>query len=110
MSVRLTQGDVVLVYTDKYGGKQGIGLIKYIGNIRGEQHIMKQYVGIELIEPISGGHNGCIDGIQYFQCKDSYGIHVLITNVIKILESKAIMIKLQEVIEMFKNKLSQYIG
>ncbi len=57
---------------------------------------MKQYVDIELIEPISGGHNGCIDGIQYFQCKDSYSIHILIPNVIKILESYEIMIKLQE--------------
>ncbi len=70
---------------------------------------MKQYVDIELIEPISGGHNGCIDGIQYFQCKDSYSIHILIPNVIKILESYEIMIKLQEVIEML-NQLSQYIG
>lgn len=111
MSVRLSIGDVVLLYTSEFGGKQGIGLIKYIGSIRSPScDILKEYVGIELIEPIESGHSGSIDGYQYFQCKESYGIHILITNVIKKLIASEIMIKLQEVISMFKSKLSQYIN
>ena len=111
MSVRLNVGDVVLVYIcNDDTSKQGIGLIKYIGSIRSAScDILKQYCGIELIEPIDNGHDGTIDGYQYFSCKKSYGIHTTITNVIKKLKCSEIMKKLQEVIEMFKKKLSQYI-
>ena len=106
----LNTGDVVLVYVGQHGGRESIGLIKYIGSIRSPScDILKEYCGIELIEPTESGHDGSIDGYQYFTCKKSCGIHIVVTNVVRKIEAQEIMGKLQEVIEMFKSKLSQYV-
>eukprot|EP01083_Nonionella_stella_P020425 56633_1 len=110
MPVRLSLGDVVLLYPSSYGDKQSMGLIKYIGSIRSSScDITKQYVGIELTEPVENGHDGHIEGYQYFQCKKYYGIHAPITNVIKICKPSEIMFQLQDVISIFKTNLGKYI-
>ena len=67
MTTRIQVGDVVVAYADLNCTIKGIGFVRYIGLI--ERYGMKQYVGIELIEPIDNGNNGTIDGIQYYQCK-----------------------------------------
>ena len=120
MPVKLCVGDCVLVKTVfendeeeeeqivSLPSKQGIGLIKYIGFIHGQKYPMKQYVGIELLEPIAKGHDGTINGYQYFSCPKSYGIHIMITDIIRKLSISEIMIKLKDVITFFKSKVSQY--
>eukprot|EP00485_Elphidium_margaritaceum_P001752 CAMPEP_0202693976 /NCGR_PEP_ID=MMETSP1385-20130828/7961_1 /ASSEMBLY_ACC=CAM_ASM_000861 /TAXON_ID=933848 /ORGANISM="Elphidium margaritaceum" /LENGTH=914 /DNA_ID=CAMNT_0049349743 /DNA_START=22 /DNA_END=2766 /DNA_ORIENTATION=+ len=106
MPVRLCVGDPVLVFLNKQEKVHGIGLIKYIGFIQG--HAMTEYVGVELLEKCDNGHDGIINGFQYFTCKASHGIHVRLTNVIRKLTATEIMLKMQEVISMFKQKLDQY--
>eukprot|EP01084_Bolivina_argentea_P159978 278627_1 len=125
MPIRLGIGDCVLVRTSLSEDndneikndtsscsntmKQGIGLIKYIGYIHGQKYAMKQYVGIELIEPINNGHDGNINGFQYFTARNGCGIHVSLTSIICKLSSSEILLKLKDVLTFFKTKLSQYM-
>eukprot|EP01083_Nonionella_stella_P095510 268168_1 len=108
MPVRLCVGDPILVYLSKEDKTQGIGLIKYIGFIEG--YDMTEYVGIELLEQLENGHDGVINGFQYFTARKKHGIHVRISNIIRKLNATEITIKMQEVISMFKQKLEQYIN
>merc|ERR1712228_977978 len=107
MPVRLCVGDPILIYIDKKSKTQAMGLIKYIGFIEG--YDMTEFVGIELLEQHSKGHDGIINGFQYFTAKKNHGMHVRISNIIRKLDGSEIMLKLQEVIAMFKKKLDQYI-
>ena len=107
MPVRLCVGDPILIYIDKKSKTQAMGLIKYIGRIQGYE--MTEFVGIELLEQHSKGHDGIINGCQYFTAKKNHGMHVRISNIIRKLDGSEIMAKLQEVIAMFKKKLDQYI-
>ena len=63
MAVRKIEfGDPIIAYLDINCSVKGIGFVRYIGPL--EQYGMRQYVGIDLIEPISFGHNGTILGVQ----------------------------------------------
>ena len=102
MPVKLTVGDAVLV---QYGGidnepQQGIGLIRFMGFIQGLG--TKQYLGIELVDEIPQGHNGCISGYKYFEAKQGHGLHCKLSDVVSKLSSEEMIIKLTEVIQMFK--------
>ena len=81
MATRLQVNDPVVVYLDLNCTIKGIGFVRYIGFIK--KYGMKQHIGIELIEPIQEGHNGTIDGTQYFDVNQGYGILVPIRNIIK---------------------------
>ena len=110
MPVRLCIGDAVLVFSsaDYPDNKnQAIGLIRHIGLIKG--YGMTEYVGIELIEPVSHGHNGTINDWKYFDTQPGHGIHVKVRNVIKKLTSEEIIMKLKDVIQMFTSKLQEYV-
>ena len=89
-----------------------IGIIKYIGIIDGidSSSLMTEWIGIELVECIEGGHNGIINGTKYFQCPAGHGIHTRITNVIRKLESYEVTKKLQEIIILFKTRLGEYVN
>eukprot|EP01084_Bolivina_argentea_P098157 176431_1 len=112
MSVRLGLGDCVLVRTDEFKQNETnsmMGLIKYIGYIHGQQYASRQYIGVELLEPIPNGHDGIINGYQYFTAPKGHGIHLQITNIIKKLNVDEILMKLKDILSFFKTKLSQYI-
>eukprot|EP01083_Nonionella_stella_P178357 629761_1 len=118
MSTRLSLGDSILVNTDKFdddtnaNGREVIGLIRYIGFIHGQKHRMTQYVGVELIQPISNGHNGTIDNYQYFTAPNGHGIHLPITDIARKLSTEDVTLKLRNVINLnnlFKHKLDQYL-
>eukprot|EP01084_Bolivina_argentea_P119962 212671_1 len=115
MPVRLCIGDAVLVHmNDSVSATQNVqeediqmGLIKYIGFIEGFS--MTEYVGLELVECISNGHNGIINGIQYFTSHNGHGIHTRITNVIRKLEASEVTTKMQEIIILFKQRMGDYV-
>ena len=86
-----------------------IGIIQYIGIIDGVDSVMTEWIGIELVESIEGGHDGTINGTRYFQCPNGHGIHTRITNVIRKLESYEVTKKLQEIIILFKTRLGEYV-
>eukprot|EP01084_Bolivina_argentea_P021180 39332_1 len=98
MSVqRLKVDDVVLFHQNNDKSLQTLGSVRYIGLIYGYD-VMTQYVGIELLEPISNGHNGTINGYSYFNTEKGYGTHCTLRNVIKTL-------KTSELFLLCKNKL-----
>eukprot|EP01083_Nonionella_stella_P235994 829265_1 len=80
MSVRLNKGDAVLVQTSSTD--EAIGLIKYVGPMV-DHDMMSEYVGVQLLESITNGHNGTINGFTYFTSKKGHGFHTKMTNVIK---------------------------
>ena len=86
-----------------------IGIIKYIGSINGYDPSITDWIGIELIEPIANGHNGIINGIQYFQCETGHGIHTRIANVIRELSAFEITKKLQETTKLLTTRLHEYV-
>ena len=59
---KLEIGDAILAYVDMKRTTKNMGFVRYIGSI--DEFGMRQYVGIELIEPMPFGHNGTINGIQ----------------------------------------------
>ncbi len=85
-----------------------IGVIKYIGFIEGFE-MTESYVGLELVECISNGHNGIINGIQYFTSRNGHGIHTRITNVIRKLQASEVTTKMKEVIILFKQRMGEYV-
>eukprot|EP01084_Bolivina_argentea_P004927 9328_1 len=90
MSVeRLKVDDVLLFHQDNEPSSKILGLVRYIGSIYGTD-LMKQFVGIELLQPIRNGHNGTINGYSYFNTNKGYGTHCPLTNVIKRLKSSEI--------------------
>jgi len=92
MPVRLSIGDAVLVQIDK--DQQLVGSIKYIGPL--VDNMMIEYVGIELVEPISNGHDGTINGFTYFAAAEGYGYHCKPTNIIKKLLPSELVCELRE--------------
>lgn len=105
MPVRLLVNDVVLVTTAEK--IQAIGVILYIGYIYG--HDMTEFVGIETLEPVPGGHNGTVDNYEYFHARPHHGLHVRLTNVVRKLPASDLLNKMREVINMFQQKLCEYI-
>ena len=106
MSVRLCLGDAVLVHTIK--DRDNIGIIKYIGGMHGGidgQDIISEYVGIELIEAIENGHNGTIDGYQYFSSPNGHGFHTKLTNVIRKVSYSELCNQLRQLLKIFTNRL-----
>lgn len=59
MAVRLCIGDAILLHIDH--DRKAIGIIKYIGGVHNGD-MMSEYLGVELMDPISNGHNGSIGG------------------------------------------------
>ncbi|ETO23332.1 hypothetical protein RFI_13850 [Reticulomyxa filosa] len=98
MSVCLTQGDVVVAHLPT--NITAIGLIRFIGIISGGG--LTPYVGLETVEPIDHGHDGTINGQSYFSVQKGHGIHVELSKIIKKLTMEEVLLKLKEVIEMFK--------
>lgn len=82
---------------------------KYIGFIHGQQFSMKQFVGVELLEPIRDGHDGTIGGYQYFTAPRGHGLHVELTSVIRKLSAAEILLSLKEVLCFFKSKMSEHL-
>eukprot|EP01084_Bolivina_argentea_P062934 115000_1 len=80
MSVRLNKGDAVLVKTNLTD--EAIGLIRYVGPMV-DHDMMSEYVGVQLLQSITNGHNGTINGFTYFTAKKGHGFHTKMTNVIK---------------------------
>lgn len=107
MPVRLSVGDPVLVHINKDTDSFGIGLVKYIGFLGGDG--LTEYVGLEMMEQCANGHDGTIDGFQYFSAKTKHGLHVGLSHIIRKLSGSEIMLKMQEVVALFKEKLDQYI-
>merc|ERR1719242_1107979 len=70
---------------------------------------MKQYIGVELLEPIRDGHDGTIGGYQYFTAPLGYGLHVELTSVIRKLSAAEIFLSLKEVLSFFKSKMSEHL-
>merc|ERR1719295_1766148 len=70
---------------------------------------MKQYVGVELLEPVRDGHDGTIGGYQYFTAPSGYGLHVELTSVIRKLSAAEILLSLKEVLSFFKTKMSEHL-
>eukprot|EP01083_Nonionella_stella_P270552 916311_1 len=97
MAVSLSVGDVVYIKPS-----QTIGLVKYIGPM-GNSDIMSDYVGIELLESVSNGHNGTIDGFTYFTARRGYGFHTKIANVLK----KVFASELFEQMQLLSNMLQK---
>lgn len=57
-----------------------VGITKFFGYIHGKR---KRFVGIELIDG-GGKHDGIVNGMRYFKCKDDHGIMTRPTKVEKI--------------------------
>eukprot|EP01083_Nonionella_stella_P031754 86926_1 len=110
MPVRLSIGDAVLVYLsddhEKTNENIQIGVIKYIGFIHGFG--MNEFVGIDLVENTDSGHEGTINGVQYFQTAPGHAIHTRIANVIRKLSASEVSKKMQEIIKLFKGRLDEY--
>jgi hypothetical protein len=58
----------------------GSGTIRYIGSDADPEHSGGDIVGVEMSKP-KGAHNGTIDGIQYFSCKEGHGHHCAPSNI-----------------------------
>eukprot|EP01083_Nonionella_stella_P184081 667071_1 len=99
MSVELSIGDCVLVQLTSNDSDNGecIGLIKYIGMIHNPQYLMKEFVGIELLQPIKHGHDGIINGYQYFDAPMGHGICIPIHHVIRKIQTTELFKKLQDI-------------
>eukprot|EP01083_Nonionella_stella_P143071 443839_1 len=97
MAVSLSVGDVVYIKPS-----QTIGLVKYIGPMV-DTDVMSDYVGIELLESVSNGHNGTIDGFTYFTARRGYGFHTKIANVLK----KVFASELFEQMQLLSNMLQK---
>eukprot|EP00484_Ammonia_sp_Unknown_P003384 CAMPEP_0197076116 /NCGR_PEP_ID=MMETSP1384-20130603/211946_1 /TAXON_ID=29189 /ORGANISM="Ammonia sp." /LENGTH=885 /DNA_ID=CAMNT_0042514965 /DNA_START=54 /DNA_END=2711 /DNA_ORIENTATION=+ len=104
MSVRLNVGDAVLVATRK--NHDEIGVIKYIGAIH-SCDMTTEYVGIELVKPIENGHNGTIDGCQYFSSPNGHGYHSKLTCVVRKLCASELVKQLREIFTLFTKKLAE---
>eukprot|EP01084_Bolivina_argentea_P166325 288779_1 len=66
--LRITVGNIVTITKIKCKG-----IIRFIGNTLFKPDII--WYGIQLEDP-KGKNNGCIDGVQYFQCQNNYGLFV----------------------------------
>jgi len=62
----LHPGDIVRV-------AEGIGVVRYIGDVRFDKKSI--WAGVELVEKL-GFHDGVVGGKRYFKCKDGHGIFV----------------------------------
>ncbi|ELQ74498.1 Cytoskeleton-associated protein [Trachipleistophora hominis] len=76
---------ITLQINDKiYLGKWGMGTIRYIGTVKGDEG---EYVGIELDIP-KGKNDGSIDGTKYFTCKNNHGLFVPIDKLKKMIKGR----------------------
>lgn len=104
MARMLSVNDAVLVNLKSANGADNhrIATIKYIGTG------LEDYIGIELVEPINNGHNGTINGKQYFQCTNGHGYHTSTSNVIRQIQPYELTQKLQEIISLWKTHIGEY--
>ena len=68
-----------------------------------------QYVGINLVEPIEGGGNGIMNGIQHFRAIKGHGLFLKVSNIIRKVSSAELTIKMQQIIILCSKRLDQYI-
>eukprot|EP01084_Bolivina_argentea_P137929 242917_1 len=68
------------------------GTCQYVGQVKGlnNNNNVGIFVGIELDEFISNGHDGSNNNIQYFNCNNGHGIFIPIEECIKIDNKKTI--------------------
>ena len=69
-----------------------------------------QHVGLRLIDPIDGGGNGIINGVQHFQAPPGHGLYVPITDIIQKVNASELMMKMQEVVSLCRTRLDQYVN
>eukprot|EP01084_Bolivina_argentea_P313172 542304_1 len=89
-------GDVVLL-------QKAIATVMYIGPVHWNNNTNAMYIGLELPEKITNGHNGTYDNMLYFKCKPKRGIILPIDTIIKIISPRELFDKLTT----FKSKLKQ---
>eukprot|EP01084_Bolivina_argentea_P013912 26047_1 len=65
--------------------------------IHNPQYLMKEFVGIELLQPIKHGHDGIINGYQYFDAPMGHGICIPIHHVIRKIQTTELFKKLQDI-------------
>ena len=102
-------GDFVYVDTFKWNheicSSTRIGLVKFVGDIDSPSDdiiILQQIVGIELLQPIADGHDGCIGHKRYFECKPLHGIHLPISSGIFRVSPEDLMSRLQDIVSNLK--------
>lgn len=70
-------GEVVMADLGKQGYKMGV--VKFVGETRFQPG---EWIGVALDRP-NGKHNGSVQGVSYFKCKQKHGVFVKIDKIMK---------------------------
>lgn len=88
-------GDIVLL-------KKTLGVVCYIGPVEwNTKDKTAIYIGLELIEAITNGHNGSYLDNQYYDCKPGHGIIVNPKQIIRKIDHREIVQRLS----VYRNKI-----
>merc|ERR1719361_1299355 len=103
MSDLLSIGDAVLVTIKDQQNR--IASVRYIG----VTDTNEKYIGLNLIEEITNGHDGTVNGVHRFSATPGHGIVVGLNDIIQKLSSSQLTQKLEQIITLCSNKFSEYL-
>ena len=71
--------------------------------------ISKSFIGVELVEGIEDGHDGMVNGVQYFKARPGHGLLVRLASVLQKLTAAQLTYKIQEIIVLCAKRFAEYI-